>query len=132
MKQLFLVVALVAANSSAMDKASLELEKAEKLVTARLRWLGNEDLFLYSKMRLSIPGSDDCTIDSRSDGKLLALVDMGKHLITTYLSVPADETKTITHTFNHFKEFLDDEALMAEVAKCQRLKKNLSILCSIQ
>lgn len=132
MKQLFLVVALVTASGNAMDSASAELERTEPLLTARMRWMGNEDLFCYAKLTMSIPGCDDYSITSRANNELLALVDMNKKLITTYLTVPADESKITLHSFEHFKNFLQDPELKAEIKKCQTMKKNLSILCSVQ
>ncbi|BDC34597.1 hypothetical protein Noda2021_05550 [Candidatus Dependentiae bacterium Noda2021] len=132
MKYVIALCSLILINSYAMDNMSVELEEQEKLVKARMRWMGNEDLFSYAKLAMSIPGCTDYNITTKKNDELLAVVDMTTKVVTTYLTVPADNDKIITHSFTQLNDFLSDPQIKDEVAKCERLQKNLSILCSIQ
>lgn len=124
MKRLWIVFVIVA-NSYAMETELEYTPNHIQLITARLRWSGNEDLFKLTKQE------ENCFISSRIDNEQLAYLDNNAKLITTYFKYNG-KTKTITHTREELKKFLTDRQLLAEVAMCNTTKKNLGRLCTIQ
>ncbi|MFZ5954436.1 MAG: hypothetical protein ACOYT8_05060 [Candidatus Dependentiae bacterium] len=124
MKRLWIVFVIVA-NSYAMETELEYTPNQIQLITARLRWSGNEDLFKLTKQE------ENCFINSRIDNEQLAYLDNNAKFITTYFKYNG-KTKTVTHTREELKKFLTDRQLLAEVAKCKTTKKNLGRLCTIQ